>query len=727
MAQAAGFARWARTPVWSAIAAIAALAAAAALAVCVAPAAAGHSQSQGQGTHAPPPPRPALMPPESAQNAASGYLRAMRMLGIDPTGVAREGALSREDWEVIWNQMLHPSFAGRSSPQWRARVAEIMERAQPAIDALREASQAPASDWGLDRSAGMSMLLPHLANQRNLARLMSARAQFALENGDSTTAVESLDAIMRMGAHSGQDRVVISSLVSHAVMALGDGRMDSLIGSGMLSAEQAKPLAELYAQLSNADPAGCIEAIRGEAEMMTATMRAAVETDGGKAFAAELKGTGLDGDALAQFEALDEAAAQRQIEQYAGWMDRTAGVFGLPDIDAARAAMAAIGAEMEASPDNAFAKLMMPALDRMMEGHFSLRAMLAERAAQLKAIAEGTVDPASLANAAWFLILAGNAAAGLGEIDQQAIEMMRIDCGVAPAEQTMRARDMIARSERLILDTLDRAARTPRCDFLALGDTVTPEPPSLDIFHGSRIRAAVRVVLADAVDRACRGDGAPAIVRRLSVAFAVSQTLARDPAVGRSLFARAIFGDALAAMEFTLARKAVSVPDLAPALSTLRTFDAADPFGTMRGRDADADFIGRSAFAHHKRRIVAPELVDRIAAAQRIERARPPAAFIDAAWRRDGAETLQAAPFVPGAPLLLATDVHDPARVKAFLAGEQPASIDMDPIITGAPALLDRALAAAGDAEASQRMNRSLPKSGMKVAPPGDIGSGAGK
>jgi hypothetical protein len=259
------------------------------------------------------------------------------------------------------------------------------------------------------------------------------------------------------------------------------------------------------------------------------------------------------------------------------------------------------------------------------------------------------------------------------------------------------------RSERLILEMLERAARTPRCDFLALGDTFTLEPPSLDIFHGARIRAAVRVVLADAVDRACRGDGAPAIVRRLAVAFAVSQMLSRDPAVGRSLFARAVFVDAL---DFALARKAVSVPDLAPVLATLRAFDAADPFGTVRGRDADADFIGRSAFAHHKRRIVAPELVDRIAAAQRIERARPPVAFVDAAWRRDGAEILQAAPFVPGAPLLLATDVHDPVRVKAFLAGEQPTSIDMDPIVTGAPALLDRALAAAGDAEARERVER---------------------
>lgn len=720
MTQAVGSGRWARRRVWPALAAIAGLAVSAALAVCVAPARAGHPQSQGQDTTAAPAPRPALMPPDGAQNAASGYLRAMRMLGIDPTGVARDGALTREDWEVIWNQMLHPAFAGRSSPQWRARAAEIMERAQPAIDALREASQAPASDWGLDRSAGMSMLLPHLANQRNLARLMSARAQFALENGDAAVAVESLDTIMRLGAHSGQDRVVVSSLVSSAVMMMGDGRMDSLIGSGMLSAEQAKPLAELYAQLSNADPAGCIEAIRGEAEMMTATMRAAIEADGGKAMAGQLKGlvSGQDAnDAIAQLEAFDEAASQRQIEQYAGWMDRTAGVFAMGDIDAARAAMAEINAEIDASPDNAFSKLMMPALDRMMEAHFSLRAMLAERAAQLKAIADGTVDPASLANAAWFLILAGNAAAGLDEIDQQAIEMMRIDCGVAPADQAMRARDMIVRSERLILEMLERAARTPRCDFLALGDTFTLEPPSLDIFHGARIRAAVRVVLADAVDRACRGDGAPAIVRRLAVAFAVSQMLSRDPAVGRSLFARAVFTDALAAMDLALARKAVSVPDLAPVLATLRAFDAADPFGTVRGRDADADFIGRSAFAHHKRRIVAPELVDRIAAAQRIERARPPVAFIDAAWRRDGAEALQAAPFVPGAPLLLATDVHDPVRVKAFLAGEQPTSIDMDLIVTGAPALLDRAHAAAGDAEARTRAERPRGGANERRAP----------
>lgn len=699
MTRAAGCGRWLRAPV-------PAIAAMVALAAWIAPSSEGHPQSQGQGSSAAPPPRPALMPPDSAQNAASGYLRAMRMLGIDPTGVARDGALTREDWEVIWNQMLHPSFAGRSSPQWRARAAEIMERAQPAIDALREASRAPTSDWGLDRTAGMGMLLPHLANQRNLARLMSARAQFALENGDSTTAVESLEAIMRMGSHSGQDRVVISSLVSTALMSMGDGRMDALIGSGMLTAEQAKPLAELYAQISNADPAGCIAAVRGEAEMMTATMRAALEEGGTKSFAEDLKGMGLgneSGDAVAQFEALDEAAAQRQIEQYAGWMDRAAGAFASTDIDAARAAMAAITAEIEASPDNAFAKLMMPSLDRVIEMHFSLRAMLAERAEQLKAIADGSVDPASLANAAWFLVEAGRAATMLGEIDQQALEMMRIDCGVAPVDQAARARDMVARSERLVLETLERAARTSRCDFLAISDTPPFEPPSLELVHGPRIRAATRVVLADAVDRACRSDAPSGIARRLAAAFAVSQTLTRDPGVGRALFARAIFMDACTALEFALARKAIAPSDCAPVLAVLRSFDAADPFGVVRGRDADADQIGRSAFVNRKRRIVPPELAERIAQAQRAERARPPVAFLDAAWRRDGAGQLDTAPFVPGAPLLLCMDIHDPARVKAFLAGEQPTSIDLDPIVADAPALLDRALAAAGDADAPNR------------------------
>lgn len=677
-------------------------------------------QQQGQGAGGAPPPRPALMPPDSAQNAASGYLRAMRMLGLEPMGAAQGGALTREDWNVIWNEILMPDFAGRGDPQWRARAAQILERAQPAIDVLREASRAPGSDWGLDRTAGMGMLLPHLAIQRNMARLLSARAQFAIEEGDSAAAAESLDVIMRMGSHSGQDRVVISSLVSAALMHMGDGRMDALIGSGMLTVEQAKPLAELYAQISNADPAGCIAAVRGEAEMMTATMRAALEEGGTKSFAEDLKGMGLggeSGDAIAQFEALDEAAAQRQIEQYAGWMDRAAGAFAATDIDAARAAMAAITAEIEASPDSAFAKLMMPALDRVIEMHFSMRAMLAERAAQLKAIADGTVDPSSLANAAWLLVQAGRAAAAFGEIDQQALELMRIDCGIAPDDQARRARDMVARSERLVLETLERAALADRCDFLALSDTSSFEPPSLCIVHGAQVRAAARVVLADATDRACRGEPPSGIARRLAAAFAASHALSRDASVGRAVFARAVFMDALAAMELALARKAVSVQDLAPVRAALARFDRSDPFGIMRGRDADADHIGRAAFVARARRIVPPELAPRIAEAQRIERQRSPADLLGAAWRRDGPGQLAAAPFVPGAPLLLCTDVHDPVRVKAFLAGEQPSPVDLDPVVAGAPALIDRARAAAGDADALRRAAQRTEGSHERRAP----------
>jgi len=659
-----------------------------------------------------PPPRPALMPPDSDTNAAAVYLQSMRALGIDPMSVSQGGALSREDWEFVWNEMLDPGFPGRSSPQWRARAAEVLERARPGLDALRDASRLPQSDWGLDRSAGIGMRLPHLANQRNLARLMAARAEFAIEEGDAATAVESLEAMARMGRHSGQDRILVSSLVSTALLGMTDIRLDQLVGSGMLTPEQAAPLANLYAELAASDPSQCADAVRGEAEMMMASVKSAVGESGDMgAFAEQM---GASEDAQAQFEAIDEAAAQRQLEQYAGWMDRAAAAFESPDIETARAAMAAVMAEMKASPDNLFAAMMMPALDRSIEQHFTLKAMLADRAAQLKAIADGTADPASLANAAWFLMQAGHAAAAVGELDQQAIELMRIDCGVAPADQATRARMLMERSERSVLEMLERAAAARRCDYLAIG-VPELEPPGLALMLGARTRAATRIVLADAADRACRGDAPEPIVRRIAAAFAASHVLARDPSAGRALFARAIFSDALATLEQAIARKAVTLEQLAPVRTALQSFDRADPFGILRGRDADADHIGREAFVHRRRRIVPPELVEKIAQAQRIERARPPADILGVAWRKWGPEALESAPFVPGAPLLLATDVHDPARVKAFFTGEQVTCIDIEPMITGAPALLDRALAAAGDAEALKRLEQRTPGDSLGV------------
>jgi hypothetical protein len=669
-----------------------------ALAHSAVPAAAHQQEPQAE-----PPPRPALMPPDADTNAAAVYLQSMRSLGIDPMSVSQGGALSREDWEFVWNEMLDPGFPGRSSPQWRARAAEVLERARPGLDALRDASRLPQSDWGLDRSAGIGMRLPHLANQRSLARLMAARTEFAIEEGDAATAVESLEVMARMGRHSGQDRILISSLVSTALLGMTDIRLDQLVGSGMLTPEQAAPLANLYAELAASDPSQCADAVRGEAEMMMASVKSAMGESGDMgAFAEQM---GASEDAQAQFEAIDEAAAQRQLEQYAGWMDRAAAAFESPDIDSARATMAAVEAEMKASPDNVFAAMMMPALDRSIEQHFTLKAMLADRAAQLKAIADGTADPASLANAAWFLMQAGRAAAAIGEIDQQAIELMRIDCGVAPADQALRASALMERSERSILEMLERAAAARRCDFLAIG-LAELEPPGLALMFGARTRAAARIVLADAADRACRGDEPEPIARRIAAAFSASQALARDPSVGRAVFARAIFTDALATLELALARKAVTPEQLVPARTVLQSFDRADPFGILRGRDADADQIGREAFVHRRRRIAPPELVERIAQAQRIERARPPAEILGAAWRKWGPETLESAPFVPGAPLLLATDVHDPARVRAFFAGEQATCVDMEPIVAGAPALLDRALAASGDADALKRVEQ---------------------
>jgi hypothetical protein len=256
---------------------------------------------------------------------------------------------------------------------------------------------------------------------------------------------------------------------------------------------------------------------------------------------------------------------------------------------------------------------------------------------------------------------------------------------------------------------LERAAAARRCDFLAIG-LAELEPPGLALMFGARTRAASRVVLADAADRACRGDAPEPIVRRIAAAFAASQALARDPSVGRAVFARAVFTDALAVLELALARTAVTPEQLVPVRTVLQSFDRADPFGIMRGRDADAHHIGREAFVHRRRHIVPPELVERIAQAQRIERARPPAEILGAAWRKYGPEALESAPFVPGAPLLLATDVHDAAQVKAFLAGEQATCVDMDALVAGAPAMLDRALMASGDPQV--RLGPAAPPKG---------------
>jgi hypothetical protein len=72
-------------------------------------------------------------------------------------------------------------------------------------------------DWGLDYRDGVSMLLPHVAKSRTLARLAALDARRALEAGQSDRARDDAYGMFALARQVGGDHTLVSMLVCYSI------------------------------------------------------------------------------------------------------------------------------------------------------------------------------------------------------------------------------------------------------------------------------------------------------------------------------------------------------------------------------------------------------------------------------------------------------------------------------------------------------------------------------
>jgi hypothetical protein len=153
-----------------------------------------------------------LPPPEL--NAAPDYAAA-ELLRVAFTG----------------NQSEHPESNLSKSGEFFSSTAmkAFLAGNATAIAAFKAASLKPECDWNLDHRAGFALPLPHLARMRSAARLLVADARARAQAGDHTGAADNLAAINRMAGHVGDSPLIISGLVSTAMISLADGALENII------------------------------------------------------------------------------------------------------------------------------------------------------------------------------------------------------------------------------------------------------------------------------------------------------------------------------------------------------------------------------------------------------------------------------------------------------------------------------------------------------------------
>jgi hypothetical protein len=136
---------------------------------------------------------------ELAANAALQYSHAFSQL---PT-------LDKEQEEVLgkWNTVSMDDPA----------VQKLLGASQSSMLFLRRAANLPHCNWGLDYNDGVSMLLPHLAKGRDLARLACLHARQEFEAGNRKAARVDAMAIMTLARHVGSEPVMICVLVRYLI------------------------------------------------------------------------------------------------------------------------------------------------------------------------------------------------------------------------------------------------------------------------------------------------------------------------------------------------------------------------------------------------------------------------------------------------------------------------------------------------------------------------------
>ncbi len=142
---------------------------------------------------------------DSSVNAALRYWRAWSLM----TPELRDAV----------NNAAKPTGGAAEIPE---AVASQIGDAEGLVNSLLRAANMPECDFGIDYDLGINALLPHLGPLRTSARLLALDADLHLNEHDHAAAAERIAAIYAMAAHLGQERTLISALVSVAVFTTAD-------------------------------------------------------------------------------------------------------------------------------------------------------------------------------------------------------------------------------------------------------------------------------------------------------------------------------------------------------------------------------------------------------------------------------------------------------------------------------------------------------------------------
>jgi hypothetical protein len=279
------------------------------------------------------------------ENAALRYWRAFALMDDDLTTLVNEASESLD------------AASFNASPELRKAIGD----ASNVIDQLMLGASMERCDFGVDRDLGIEALLPHLQPIRIAARLLLIDARLHVEIGDTSGAAARIATAFRLAQHAAQDDVVISSLVSAAMVSQARAVTERLLDNGDLNDDARATIRHAVASFGIDDPFHAEAAVRSEAIVMVNWLRNTLKTEEGLEKVRRSMELGDGSMDLATIEAMDEQAMQSHVDLLGAAYGQLVAAWNAADPPAA---MRQVEEEVEAGAFGEIARLTLPALGR---------------------------------------------------------------------------------------------------------------------------------------------------------------------------------------------------------------------------------------------------------------------------------------------------------------------------------------------------------------------------
>ena len=435
-----------------------------------------------------------------------------------------DSGLTQDDWDSI------TSIASGNPPPTQKQLERgrlAMAKLGPVLDDVVSTSKLRKCEFEHDYSQGFDMLLPELAPMRQAARILGARANLALADGDWDTYLDSAGASSNLSRQTAQSPVLISSLVSGAIGQLSVLSAQQLVDEGSLTPEKAAKLLEAMDPLRGADPHGYSSAMNEE---YTSLISSKMD---GKQLASMMD----DPQGNERLQKLSAEEIHKTALPLAGLYKESAACFLEPNKEAALKRWNAALATMDTLPRNsqALMRAIMPHAESLLNNFFAQQAKTDALIATLQGIASGKLNAGALGVPAIWWSRAAAAARALNDEQQAAVELLRLSSVTDNSPLLATAIATLDACDTTVFECMRRAmaCESKVVSFEKLSRDSTP----LDLALVGGLRGAARMALAKSMLPKWNAEQSLGLI---CMAIAASNALTSDPTFTHALTSQSI-------------------------------------------------------------------------------------------------------------------------------------------------------------------------------------------